>query len=175
LAGVRRELAAVERRLHEILKAISEGFRSEAWKAELASLDSRKAALTVASAEPPIPTMHPQMAQVFQQKVAALAADLEHEDERDGARQTLRGFLEKIVIPPADGLLQVVGNVGMMLAAAQGRTHLQANAVGYVGCGGPQPIVAGVLADGCSGDHTPPTAEPRMRPRAMCRCAGRLE
>jgi DNA invertase Pin-like site-specific DNA recombinase len=149
LAGVRRELAAVERRLHEILKALSEGFRSEAWKAELVSLDARKAALTVASAEPPLPAIHPKMAEVFRQKVATLAAGLEHDDERDMARQALRGFLEKIVIPPADGLLKVIGNVGTMLATAQGRTQMRSDAVAYVGCGGSQPTLSAALAPHC--------------------------
>ena len=52
---------------------------------------------------------------------AAQSAGLEHEGEHDAARQALRGFLEKIVIPPGDGLLQIVGNLGEMLKAAGGR------------------------------------------------------
>jgi hypothetical protein len=60
LAGARRELATVERRLREIMNALSEGYRSEAWKAaELVTLDARKAALTVVLAEPPLPALHP--------------------------------------------------------------------------------------------------------------------
>lgn len=135
MAGARRELAAVERRLNEIMKALGEGFRSEAWKAELVTLDAQKAALTVALAEAPLPAMHPHMAEIFRQKATMLAAGLEHDEQRDAARQALRGFLDKIVIPPGDGLLQVVGNVGSMLAAAQGRDS-KSLAVGYVGCGG---------------------------------------
>ena len=125
MAGARRELAAVERRQKEILNALAEGYRSEAWKAELVTLDARKAALTIALAEPPLPAMHPQMAEVFRQKATTLAAGLEHDEQRDAARQALRGFLDKIVIPPGDGLLQVVGNVGSMLAAAQGRNAVE--------------------------------------------------
>ena len=135
MAGARRELAAVERRQKEILNALAEGYRAEAWKAELLTLDTRKAALTIALAEPPLPAMHPQMAEVFRQKATTLAAGLEHDEQRDAARQALRGFLDKIVIPPGDGQLQVVGNVGSMLAAAQGRSQPR-NAVGNVGCGG---------------------------------------
>lgn len=135
MASVRRELAAVERRLSEILKALGEGFRSESWKGELLAMDARKAALTIALAEPPLPALHPQMAEVYRQKATTLAAGLEHDEQRDAARQALRGFLDKIVIPPGDGLLQVVGNVGAMLAAAQGRA-VKSNTAGYVGCGG---------------------------------------
>ena len=43
LAGARRELAAVQRRLNEILKALGDGYRSEDWKTELVTLDARKA------------------------------------------------------------------------------------------------------------------------------------
>jgi hypothetical protein len=55
---------------------------------------------------------------------------LEHDDQRDAARQALRGFLVKIVIPPDDGLLQVVGNLGAMLATAQGRAESSTKASG---------------------------------------------
>ena len=41
----------------------------------------------------------------------------------------------EIVIPPAEGLLHVVGNLGEMLNAAQGRTARD-HAVGINGCGG---------------------------------------
>jgi hypothetical protein len=148
LAGARRELAAVERQLHEIMNALGEGYRSEGWKAELVTLDARKAALTIALAEPPLPALHPRIAEVFRQKATTLAAGLEHDEQRDAARQALRGLLEKIVIPAGDGLLQVVGNLGSMLAAAQGRTQSSTIAVGYVGCGGPQQIVPAALLGG---------------------------
>jgi serine/threonine protein kinase len=74
----------------------------------------------------------PQMAEIFRQKATTLAAGLEHDDQRDAARQALRGFLEKIVIPPKDGLLQVVGNFGAMLTAASGRLHSGTIAVGVL-------------------------------------------
>jgi site-specific DNA recombinase len=148
MAGARRERGAVERRQREILNALADGYRSEAWKAELVTLDARKAELTAALAEPPLPVMHPNMAHVFQQKAATLAAGLEHDEHRDTARLALRAFLDHVVIPPGDGLLQVVGNVGAMLAAAQGRAQTANSAVGYVGCGGSQPTLSAALASG---------------------------
>jgi hypothetical protein len=59
-------------------------------------------------------------ATIFEQKIRALAAALEPEDLelRESARTTLRGFIDLIVNPPGDGLLQVVGNLGEMLTAA---------------------------------------------------------
>ena len=98
--------------------------------------------------DPPKPALHPHIAQVFRHKAAALAAALEHDEQRDAARLALRGFVEKIVIPPGDGLLHVVGNLGEMLTAASGRNGSDAAPVGYVGCWGSQLAEFGVLLDG---------------------------
>jgi hypothetical protein len=152
LATAPRELAANKRRSQEILKLLLEGFRNELWKEELRQLDEQKAALEAAIAaaehEPAMPAFHPQMAEVFRQKTATLAAALERNEERDVARLALRGFLEKIVIPPGDGLLQVIGKLGEMLAAAAGRKDPAVAAVGNVGCGGPQPAVLAAVERG---------------------------
>lgn len=42
------------------------------------------------------------MAEVFRRKTMQLAAALQHEDEerRESARQALRGYIDRIVIPP---------------------------------------------------------------------------
>ena len=101
----------------------------------MVQLDDRKAALTAALAEPPLPALHPNMAEIFRQKATTLAAGLEHDAQRDAARQALRGFLEKIIIPPGGELLQVVGNFGKTLDAAQGRAPA-GRVVGIFGCGG---------------------------------------
>jgi len=52
-----------------------------------------------------------------------------------------RGFIDRIEIPPGDGLLQVVGNLGEMLTAASGGNDSTLAAVGKVGCGGTQPSI----------------------------------
>ena len=99
------------------------------------SLLRSQASIAAGAIDPPRPALHPQMAEVFPQKATTLAAALEHDEQRDAARLALRGLVEKIVIPPDDGLLQVVGNLGEMLTAAGARSS-SATAVGYVGCGG---------------------------------------
>ena len=140
-----REIDRTNRRAKEILELMLQGSRNEEWKEELQRLDERRAELKVAIAagaiNPPKPALHPHMARVFRQKAEALAAALEHDEQHDGARLALRGFLEKIVIPPGDGLLQVVGNLGEMLTAAGARNGSSSAAVGYVRCGGLQPAV----------------------------------
>jgi hypothetical protein len=93
-----------------------------------------KALIALPEKDPPLPALDAYMAEVFRQKATLLAAALEHDAERDAARQALRGFIERIVIPPGDQLLQVVGNLGEMLTAASDGTVTAA--VGNVGCGG---------------------------------------
>jgi hypothetical protein len=64
------------------------------------------------------------MAQVFEQKIAQLRAVPEHDDIelRESARETLRGFIDLMVIPAGDALRRVVANLGEMPAAAADRT-----------------------------------------------------
>ena len=56
----------------------------------------------------------------------------------------LRGFLDKIIIPPWDGQLRVVGNLGEMLTAATGWDGTKLAAV-VTGCGGSLPSVPHAL------------------------------
>jgi DNA invertase Pin-like site-specific DNA recombinase len=167
LAAVPREIAGIDRRSKEILELMLQGFRDEAWKDELKTLDARrtelKATLAAAEKAPASPVFHPKMAVVFRQKTMQLAAALEHEDEeqREVAREALRGFIDRIVIPPGEGLLQVVGNFGEMLAAAAGRDGAT---VAYVGCGGVQPaVLAAVERGGVSTAEWPELTNCRQR------------
>ena len=59
MAGARRELAGVERRQKEILNALADGFRLESVEGGAVTLDARKAALTTALRQPPLPALHP--------------------------------------------------------------------------------------------------------------------
>jgi site-specific DNA recombinase len=143
LAAAPRELAAINRRSENIKELLLEGFRDSAWKLELAQIERRRAELeatiAAAEAEPVLPALHPHMATVYRQKVERLAAALAHEDEdqREAARSSLRGFIDRIVIPPGDGKLMVLGDLGRMLATAAGeRDGATLAAVVEDGCGG---------------------------------------
>jgi site-specific DNA recombinase len=140
LSAAPREIASIDSRVQQMLNLLVQGFLHEAFKEELRRLEMRKAELTAAIAaaeiDPPMPLLHPKMAEVFREKAATLAAGLEHDDQRDHARAALRNFVEKIVVPSETGLLQVVGNLGAMLEAAAGQKMPGRQAVGYVGCGG---------------------------------------
>ena len=168
-ADAPRELASINTRSKQILELLLNGFRDEAWKLELHQIEQRRteleAVIAAGKAEPPPPARHPNMARVFEQKIEQLAAALEHENAefRETARQALRGFIDRIVIPPGDELLPVVGDLGSMLTAASGREGSALAAVGNGGCGGPQHAEFGVLlgsgvvksASFCVATHVP--------------------
>lgn len=131
-AGAKRELATVERRQREIVRAIADGFRHPAMKDEMDVLEARRLELLVVLADQPAPALHPNMGEVFRQKAETLAAGLESGEGYAAAREALRGFISRIVIPP-EGLLQVVGNLGAMLGIPQDELRC-----GNGGCGGSQ-------------------------------------
>lgn len=153
LEAAPREIAGIDRRQQELTKLLIEGFRSDGWQRELVELDARRAELTGLTAgeatAPALPALHPRMAEIFQQKTEQLAAALDNQDEalRDAAREARRGFIDRIVIPPGEGL-QVIGNFGETLTAASGRDRSALAAVGYVGCGGVQPAVPAAVERG---------------------------
>lgn len=128
---------------------MNQGFVNPEWKAEVSRLGERQLELEAIIAarqdEPPLPTLHPAC---FKLKVQQLVAALNTEDseERETARQAVRNLIDRIVIPPASALLQVVGNLEGILAAAAGKNG--SAAAGYVGCGGSQPTLSATVALG---------------------------
>lgn len=138
LAKAPREIAAVKRRAREILDLMLQGFRSEEWKAELEQLDERRARLEaiLASRKLDLPKQfpQPQLAAMFQSSASEFAAALQREGSmRDHARAEIREIVEKIVIPPGNALLQLIGRPEKMLSVARGE---QRATDGIDGCGG---------------------------------------
>ena len=77
-----------------------------------------KAKLAAASAPPPL--LHPEMAELYRQKVTALAQALEHPETRTEASGALRGLIDAIVLTPDQDELRIElrGNLAAMLGAA---------------------------------------------------------
>ena len=61
------------------------------------------------------------MADLYRQKVTALAEALEHPETRTEASEALRGLIDAIVLTPNQGELQIElkGNLAAMLGAAK--------------------------------------------------------
>ena len=65
-------------------------------KAEIKALDARRKELQaqLENAEEPPPLLHPEMAELYRQKVTTLAQALEHPETRTEASEALRGLLD---------------------------------------------------------------------------------
>jgi site-specific DNA recombinase len=87
--------------------------------ANAAKREELKAKLAAADAPPPL--LHPEIAELYRQKVIALAQALEHPETRTEASEALRGLIDAIVLTPNQGELQIElkGNLAAMLGAAQ--------------------------------------------------------
>ena len=69
------------------------------------ALDARRKNLQaqLENAEEAPPLLHPEMAELYRQKVTTLAQALEHPETRTEATEALRGLIDAIVMTPADG------------------------------------------------------------------------
>ncbi len=115
----KRGLESVGREIREIIDAIKSGIRGPTMAAELAALEESKEALErELASEPPSPVrLHPNLAEVYRDKVESLRDALNSEDIRADAATVLRGLIDEIRLVPVDGQLGVylVGNLAAIL------------------------------------------------------------
>ena len=107
---LRVELTQVERRLRRIVEAIADGVPARTLKEELLALEARQEQLEAeiaATTEEQQPLLHPNLAEVYRQKVAALAEALADEAMRDEAFELIRSLLDKIVLVPEGAELRI--------------------------------------------------------------------
>ena len=118
----RQELAAVEREIRKLIQAIKDGVSALSIKAELLSLEARKVELQSRLNAPEMPELlHPQMADVYREKVGSLCRALESEESRTGAADAIRALVEAIVLEPDGDQLKITlkGDLAGMLSAAR--------------------------------------------------------
>ena len=90
-------------------------------KTEIKALDARRKELQTQldAADDPPPLLHPEMAELYRQKVTTLAHALEASETRTEAREALRGLIDAITLTPEAGILRIElkGNLAAMLGA----------------------------------------------------------
>lgn len=122
LAAKRSELAEVRRRIEGLIRAIEAGLYEPSMKARMQALERRREALDaeLATATEPKPRLHPGLAELYRQKVAALHEALAADDGID-VREALRALVEAIVLVPDHGTLavEVRGDLAAILALGQ--------------------------------------------------------
>jgi len=123
-----KELARVRDKLERLVDAICNGTPAMAVKDRMRELEERRIALEseLATAVTPAPRIHPNLAVLYRQKVAALAEALSG-DGAAAARELLRGLIDEIRIVP-EGLTQRIELRGE-LAAILGLAGLQTTKV----------------------------------------------
>ena len=118
-AAEERELATVTRKIAGLLDAIEDGLRGPDVQDRLDQLCARRDALRLAISErvaTPV-RLHPNLAQVYAEKVEHLHEALQDPGIRDEAVPILRTLIEKIIVQPGpDGLeVEIVGDIARMV------------------------------------------------------------
>ena len=122
LSSAKREVERVGTRIKKLLNLmLDDEIAVDEGKAEIKALDTRRkelqAQLDTADQLPPL--LHPEMADLYRQKVTTLAQALERPESRTEATEALRGLIDGIVMTPAEGELRIElkGNLAAMLGA----------------------------------------------------------
>jgi DNA invertase Pin-like site-specific DNA recombinase len=123
-----KELNDVSRQLNSLIDAIADGLRTAGLKARLEDLESRKERLEqeLGDAPPPVPRLHPNLAEVYRSKVENLHEALAEPKAHDEALNLLRGLVERIDMNPVEGGFEIAltGDIARMMALSmsEGKT-----------------------------------------------------
>jgi site-specific DNA recombinase len=101
-----------EREIRRVIEAIKAGVPGAAVKDEMASLETRRIQLLEqldarTAAPPPMPRLHPNLAELYRQKIINLAEALNDEHTRLEAAACIRDLIEEIRLVPENGKLRV--------------------------------------------------------------------
>jgi site-specific DNA recombinase len=117
----RRALEEVTRKLDGLIEAIADGLRTPGLKSKLEELEQRQAELAadLEGAPAPLPRLHPNLAELYRQKVAGLQQALADPAMKSEALEILRGLIERVVLRPVNGGFEVelVGAIARMIEA----------------------------------------------------------
>lgn len=123
----RRELERIERELGKAIQAILDGVPGTVLKDKIGTLEARKAELTelLGNAEEPPPLLHPNMAEIYQQRVAALYENLQNEGQKAESAEVFRTLVDQVtLVPDAEELAIVLrGDLAAILRFAAGKKN----------------------------------------------------
>ncbi|MGY4363169.1 hypothetical protein ACVWZ3_000129 [Bradyrhizobium sp. i1.3.6] len=127
LAAMRDELPRIERELGELLAAIKAGGPIEAIVEDMKRLEARKAVLKdqLANAEEPRRLLHPNMAEIYRQRIAALYESLQNEDGKTEAAEVFRTLVDQVTLVPDKAELAIVlrGDLASILRFAANKKN----------------------------------------------------
>jgi len=117
------ERAALARKLDGLYEAIADGLRTPGLKAKLDEMEARLTQVDrdLEAPEPSPVRFHPNLADLYRQKVNDLAATLSDPDIRTQALETIRSLISSVTISiGTDGVkIELEGAITMMIGVAQ--------------------------------------------------------
>ncbi|KXV22452.1 resolvase, partial [Acetobacter malorum] len=127
LATLKSELPKIERELDKAVQAILDGFASSVLKTRMEQLEARKAEIEVRLAEAPSPPplLHPNMAELYRQKIGVLHDSLQNEATGTQTKEAIRSLITRIrLIPEKDELgIFLEGDLAAMLGFATNKKN----------------------------------------------------
>lgn len=192
-----RELASVNEKIAGLVDAVAAGLRGPSIISSLEVLERRQEELQQVITAAPASTvrLHPNLAEIYRQKVIDLQAALEMPSLHIEAVELIRSLIEKIVFSPTkEGAeIELVGNIALMVELGQSMTldnkkaaRLRAalsvteiSSVKVVAGGRYEPLKqqlrfgrvdrrnADAIADGRVGGRAPALAQDAQRPRLV--------
>ena len=104
-----RDLEKTEREIRRLIEAIKAGVLGAAIKDEMTILEAKRVELLARfeAAPPPMPRLHPNLAELYRQKVMNLAQALNEEHMRLEAAECIRELIEEIQLVPDNAKLRV--------------------------------------------------------------------
>ena len=122
---IQAELDHVTRQLTRLIEAIKSGVPGEAVKDEIAVLEARRTELmaSLEAAPPPAPRLHPNIAEVYRDKVAHLVSALNDDGTRAEASEAIRALIDEVRLVPEDGALKIelYGELAALLSLGQNK------------------------------------------------------
>ena len=104
-----RDLTKTEHDIQKLINAIKEGVPGSAIKDEMQTLEDRRQELAHAMEKAPasIPRLHPNLAQLYRDKVDRLTEALNEDSSRSAAAEAIRALIEEVRLVPDDGSLKI--------------------------------------------------------------------
>ncbi|GBQ11766.1 recombinase family protein [Acetobacter cibinongensis] len=129
LVALKSELPKIERELDKAVQAILDGFASSALKTRMEQLEARKAEIEARLADTPSPPplLHPNMAELYRQKVATLHESLQKAGSDTKTVEAIRSLITRIRLIPENGVLGIFleGDLAAMLSFASNKKNAE--------------------------------------------------
>ncbi len=127
IGGQRKELEKVHRDLDRAIQAILDGVPGIQLKDKIGGLEARKAELIecLANAEEPPPLLHPNMAEIYRQRISALYESLQGDDGKAEAAEVFRKLVDRVTLVPEGDKLAIVlrGDLAAILRFAASKKN----------------------------------------------------